>query len=288
MKILVTGGAGFIGTALVRFLLDDRHVVRSIDPTPTPSRDVDAVQADLRDAEALRRALKRIEAVYHLAWAFYPNDERREIEENLLGTLTLLEACRQANVKQLVFASTAVVYGPTGDQTVHEGDACHPEQTTIGGPAYGITKLACEGYCLAASRDGPAATILRLHGVFDETHLGPFGAMLKGAKKGKDIVAIAEAGGPYAHIDDVVGALGGVLARNEALGEVFNVAGHRFIRDAEIAAYIAERAGGCRVVLRSDPSQGMIRVSTDKLRHKIGYAPRGDDFLRAAIDAHLR
>lgn len=288
MKILVTGGAGFIGTALVRCLLDGRHTVRSIDPIPTPSRDVDAIRADLRDTGALRRALKGIEVVYHLAWAFCPKDGRREIEENLLGTLTLLEACRQANVRQLVFASTAVVYGPTGDRTVHEGDACHPGQTTIGGPAYGITKLACEGHCLAASRDGPTATILRLHGVFDETHLGPFAPMIEEARKGKDVVAIAEAGGPYAHIDDVIQALDGVLARNEALGEVFNVAGHRFIRDAEIAAYIAKRAGGCRVVPRSDPSQGMIRVSTDKLRHKIAYAPRGDDFLRAAIDAHLR
>ncbi len=290
MKILVTGGAGFIGSALVTLLLHADHTVRVLDREPPHARQAgfEYVQDDLVDAEKVARVLVGIEVVYHLAWAFHPEDGRREVEENLLGTLNLLKASTEAGVGHFIFASSAVVYGPTGERPVSENDPCHPEQTTIGGPAYGITKLACEGYCLAAQRNGPAVTILRLHGVFHEARLGQFSPMFEQAAEGRDLTAIAEAGGQYAHLDNVTWAMREVLGRDESLGEVFNVAGQQVYHDAMIAEYIAKRAGtGSRVVLQSNPSQAMISVSINKLTRTIGYRPRKRDFLRDLIDARF-
>ena len=89
--------------------------------------------------------MQGMDAICHLAWGFYPGDERRELQENIPGTLTLLQAALGAGVRQVVFASTAVVYGPTGPARVGEECPCHPERSAIGGPVYGIAKLACEG-----------------------------------------------------------------------------------------------------------------------------------------------
>jgi UDP-glucose 4-epimerase len=243
---------------------------------------------DLLDARELSPALERVDAVYHLAWSFLPGDHRREIEQNLLGTLNMIEACQAANVRHVIFASTAAVYGPTGDEPARESDPCHPERTTVGGPVYATTKLACEHYWLASQRDGPAVTVLRIHGVFSEDRLAHFSTMIRQAVASRDVVAVAEAGGQYAHLDDVVWALAAVLGRDEAFGEVFNVAGSRVYRDPDIARYIAARAGiRRRVVLISDPGQAMISVSADKLTRTIGFRPRESDFLREFIDARL-
>ncbi len=233
-------------------------------------------------------ALDEIEAVYHLAWSFYAGDCRREVEENLAGTLNLLDACKASRVSHVIFASTAVVYGPTGNKPAREADPCRPEHSTIGGPVYGITKLACEKYSLACQRDGPAVTVMRIHGVFSEDRLGQFSAMIEQATEGRDVVAVAEAGGQYALLDDVVRAMCGVLGRDKTLGEVFNVAGSRVYRDREIASYIAGKAGaGSNVTLVRDPGQGMISVSVDKLSQTMGYHPRESDFLKKFIDARF-
>jgi UDP-glucose 4-epimerase len=246
------------------------------------------VHGDLLDAGDLTIALDGIGAVYHLAWGFYPGDYRREVEENLLGTLNLLEACKTSRVRHLIIASTAVVYGPTGREPACEADPCHPERTAIGGPVYAITKLACEHYCLACQRDGPAVTVLRIHGVFSEDRLAQFSGMIEQATEGRDIIAVAEAGGQYVHLDDVVWAMCGVLEKDGAPGEVFNVAGCRVYRDSDIARHIAAKAGsGSKVTLFSDPGQGMVSVSVDKLSQAIGYHPRESDFLRELIDACL-
>jgi UDP-glucose 4-epimerase len=292
MNILVTGGSGYIGMALVRSLIHHGHTVHVFDllpPVPKQSQEYfEYVSGDMLDPENLASALEDIEAVYHLAWSFYPDDNRREVEENLLGTLNLLEACQAAGVKHFIFASSATVYGPTGEEPVHESDPCHPERSTIGGPVYAITKLACEYTILASQHDGLAATIMRIHGVFSKDRLAQFSTMIEQATKAKDILAIAQSGGPYTLLEDVVWAMRGVLGKDEAFGEIFNLAGNRNYLDRNLAEYIAQKARtGSKVVLMNNPGEGMISVSIDKLARTIGYHPCESDFLREFIDAHF-
>jgi nucleoside-diphosphate-sugar epimerase len=292
MNILVTGGAGFIGSALCNALASAGHVVRVLDRKPPDGMHGRAageyVQDDLSDVARAAEALRDIEAVYHLAWAFYPEDPRREIEENLLGTLNLLEACQTSQVRRFIFGSSATVYGPTGAEPARETDLCRPHMTTIGGPVYANTKLACEQYCLGAQLEAMAVTVMRIHGVFSRDRLAQFSKMIEQAKKCQDVIAIAHAGGQYAHLDDVIWALCEILARGDAGGEIFNLAGHRNYRDRDMAEYIASKAcTSSNVMLIDDPGEEMISVSVEKLSQTMGYAPRRTDFLREFIDAQF-
>jgi UDP-glucose 4-epimerase len=289
MNILVTGGTGYIGQALGSSLLKAGHAVRILDLLSPHRKQVQSgcefVQGDLLDTRVLISALYEIEAIYHLAWSFCPQDHRREVEENLLGTLNLLDACKATKVKHLIFASSAVVYGPTGVEPANEGDLCQPQRSTIGGPVYAITKLACEYFILASQHVGPAASLMRIHGVFSKNRLAQFSHMIKQAAEAKDIVAIAQAGGQYAHLDDVVWALCEVLGKEKAFGEVFNLAGCHEYRDGELAEYISDKSRtGSKVTLLDDPGQAMISVSIDKLSRTFGYQPQESDFLRKFID----
>jgi nucleoside-diphosphate-sugar epimerase len=292
MDVLVIGGAGYIGMALVRSLIHHGHTVRVSDlqpPAPKQTQEgFEYVPGNLLNPGSLGSSLEGMEAVYHLAWSFYPEDHRREVEENLLGTLNLLEACKAARIRQLIFASSAVVYGPTGVEPACESDPCQPHRSTIGGPVYAVTKLACEYTILASQNDGPAATIMRIHGVFSQDRLAQFSQMIEQATEAKDILAIAQAGGSYALLDDVIWAMCGVLGKDETLGEVYNLAGSRNYLDRDLAGYIAQKARtGSKVVLINDPGEGMISVSVDKLSRTIGYQPCESDFLREFIDARF-
>lgn len=289
MKVLVTGGAGYIGSNLANAFHRLGHAVRVLDVRSGGSEGAlepgcDFVQGNLSDAEAVARALQDIEVVCHLAWGFYPGDEQRELQENIAGTLNLLQAALEAGIEHLVFASTAVVYGPAGPTRADERHPCHPERSAIGGMVYGIAKLACEKLCLAYGRQGMPATILRMHGVFGRGHLAQFGQMIEQALAGQPVRCIREAGGEYARLEDVLRAFVAAMGTPQTYGETYNLAGTYTYRDLELARYIVEAAdSSSKIEASEDPTQGMISVSIDKLRRALGIEPGGGEFLNALI-----
>jgi UDP-glucose 4-epimerase len=286
MKVLVTGGAGYVGSHLVDALRQAGHAVRALDLRPASGN---FIQGSVADLSLVAQAVRDVEVIHHLAWGFYPEDERCELRENLFGTLNLLEAALAAGVKHFLFASTAVVYGPTGSIRVDEEHPCHPERSTIGGPVYGLTKLACEKLCLVYQRRGLPVTIFRVHGVFSQGHLSQFGQMIQQALAGQPVEAIREAGGEYAHLEDVLTAFLLAMDNPKAHGEVFNLAGSHTYRDPELARYIVETAEPeSRIELMEDPTQGMISVSVDKLRRLLEYGPARGEFLIGLIRRALR
>jgi nucleoside-diphosphate-sugar epimerase len=188
-----------------------------------------------------------------------------------------------------VLASTAVVYGPSGPIQVDEKHPCHPERSTIGGPVYGITKLACEQLCLVYQRQGLPVTIFRMHGVFSQGHLSQFGRMIEQALAGEPVRVIQEAGGEYGHLKDIVRAFLLAMGNPKARGEVFNLAGSHTYRDPELAHYIVEATGSeSQIELVEDPTQAMISVSVDKLLRLLGYEPEGGEFLIRLIQCFLQ
>ena len=128
-RVLVTGGGGFLGGAIVRLLLSDGITVRSFSRgqyAELEALGVEQVQGDLTDAQAVRRACRDVEAVFHVAaragvWgkyaAFYG--------PNVLGTENIIQACREAGVQRLIYTSSpSVVFGGmvrrrVGDRFVH-------------------------------------------------------------------------------------------------------------------------------------------------------------------------
>ncbi len=153
MHLLITGGAGFIGSNLVRAALDRGHQVRVFDNLSTGYEsnldgvDCELVRADLRDQDAVADAARGIEAIFHLgALGSVPrsiNDPRTTHEVNITGTLNVLESARAADVGNVYFASSSSVYGANPALPKQEREWVRPMSP------YAVSKLAGEQYILA-------------------------------------------------------------------------------------------------------------------------------------------
>ncbi len=149
MKILVTGGAGYIGSVVTEELLNDGHETIVLDNLFKGHRAAvnpraKFVQADLMDGDALRRALKvnQVEAVIHMAAHSLVGESVEQpakyYENNVVAGLKLIDAMRECGVLKLVFSSTAATYGEPEKQPIEETDGTNPTNP------YGESKLAFE------------------------------------------------------------------------------------------------------------------------------------------------
>lgn len=150
--ILVTGGAGFIGSNLVDALVAQGYAVRVLDNLSTGKREnlpqdprVELIVGDVADAQVVRRALQGCRAVVHLAAVASVqasvDDPVGTHQSNLVGTLNLCEAMREAGVRRVVFASSAAVYGNNG-----EGQSIDEDTPKAPMTPYAADKLASEHY----------------------------------------------------------------------------------------------------------------------------------------------
>jgi nucleoside-diphosphate-sugar epimerase len=170
--VLVTGGAGFIGSNLVRGLLDRGDDVVVLDNFATGSRsnldglDVKVVEGELRSYERVHNAVRGAEVVFHLgALGSVPRSVQDPLTSsavNVEGTLNVLLAARDEGVQRVVYSSSSSVYGVRRDLPVKEDAPPDPLSP------YGVTKLAAERFCVAFARvyDGLETTVLRFFNVF--------------------------------------------------------------------------------------------------------------------------
>tara|TARA_R110000787_G_scaffold46612_8_gene113028 strand:+ start:20376 stop:21278 length:903 start_codon:yes stop_codon:yes gene_type:complete len=146
MRILVLGGAGFIGAHIVEELLSEGHFVRVLDRSPASKcLSVEYIQIDFNDVMALSEALVDIDTVIHLVSTSVPstsnNDPVSDINGNLVNTIRLLEAMKNSGVKKIIyFSSGGTVYGHPQISPMDEFHVTNPVCS------YGIVKLAIEKY----------------------------------------------------------------------------------------------------------------------------------------------
>lgn len=157
MKCTITGGAGFIGSNLVKQLLEDGHEVTVLDNLMSgyhsnldPFPQVRFIEGDIRDETAVEAAVDAAEVVFHLAASV---GNKRSIdyplidaEINVMGTLKVLEAARRAGVRKIVASSSAGIFGELKTLPIREDHAVEPDSP------YGSTKLCMEKLCLSYAK----------------------------------------------------------------------------------------------------------------------------------------
>ena len=136
MNVLVTGGAGFIGSHIARTLLERGDNVRVLDNFSTGKRDnlagldVEIIEADLRDASALTQACRAVDTIFHeAAFVSVPQSMQEPkdcFDVNVTGTASLFDAARKAGVRRVVFATSAAVYGDVDDYPLTEESPLRP------------------------------------------------------------------------------------------------------------------------------------------------------------------
>jgi UDP-glucose 4-epimerase len=171
-KVLVTGGGGFIGSNLVRALLERGDIVRVLDNFATGNRDnldgvdVEVVEGELRSYERVHNAVRGAEVVFHLgALGSVPRSVQDPLTTsavNVEGTLNVLLAARDEGVRRVVYASSSSVYGSAATLPAQEASPVDPVSP------YGVAKLAAERYCVSFSRvyESFETVVLRYFNVF--------------------------------------------------------------------------------------------------------------------------
>ncbi|HUR63024.1 MAG TPA: NAD(P)-dependent oxidoreductase [Candidatus Thermoplasmatota archaeon] len=225
---LVTGGAGFLGQAVVRRLAALGHAVRVLDTAPRPAElaglALDYRQGDVRDAAAITAAMQGVDAVCHAAAALPIHRSKALIHAvNVDGTRNLLEAAAASPRKpRFVFISSTAVYGLHKEHPITEENRLVPV-----GP-YGASKVEAEALC-ASYRDRLHVAILRPKTFLGEGRLGVFEILFDWIADGKRIPLIGKGHNKYQLLDveDLVDAI--LLAAAHPRGsDTFNVAADRF------------------------------------------------------------
>src|SRR5437764_6468129 len=254
MRVLVTGGSGFIGSHVVDKLRARGHVPVIYDLRPSPWHEpgtVDTVLGSITDREALERALHSCDAVAHLAAVADVNDVHAEPEDaervNARGTVAVLEAARRAGVKRIVYASTIWVYS---DCHADEVD----EETLLPAPShlYTSTKLAGELYCKAYQElYGIDYTILRF-GI-------PYGPRAREAAVIPAFVGKALRGEPltlagdgsqsrrFVYVEDLAEGVALAVA-DVARNRVYNLASEENVSIRQIAESVRQEMGDVEIV----------------------------------------
>jgi UDP-glucose 4-epimerase len=269
-KVLVTGGAGFIGSHLVDKLLEQGNEVTCYDNLDeyytgkeaniehlAENKQFRAVNADILDYNKLAHSMKDVEFVFHLAAQpgvrFSMEHPTKTTMVNVLGTLNVLKASKEAKIKRMVFASTSSVYGEAKFLPINE------EHPTAPISVYGASKLAAEKYCKVYNDQlGLPLVMLRYHTVYGPRQR-PDMAFHKWTKSyfdGKPIVIYGDGNQTrdFTFVTDIVQCTLNAAEAENVDGEVFNVGGGSNVTVNEVVQTLLKEVdtdGSAKVVYES-------------------------------------
>jgi UDP-glucose 4-epimerase len=291
VRILVTGGAGFIGSHLVTRLLSEGHEVRVLDNLSTGKRanlaeaggSVELIEGDIREPPAVRRATRDCEAVIHLAAVpSVPRsiaDPDATHDANATGTLNVLAAARDAGVVRVVFASSSSIYGAAAELPKRESLRPLPISP------YAVSKLCAENYCRSFFEVFGLGTVaLRYFNVFGprqdpkSEYAAVIPRFVRAYQHGEPPVIFGdgEQSRDFTYIDNVVEANLAALATPRGDGRVYNIACGEGITLNRLATILRELTGADVAAVHGPPRSGDIRHSVADIglaRRELGYHP---------------
>jgi UDP-glucose 4-epimerase len=290
-RVLVTGGGGFIGSNLVRALLERGDEVRVLDNFSTGLRenlaglddDVEMIEGELRSYERVHNAVRGVEVVFHQgALPSVPRSVQDPLTTNAVnveGTLNVLLAARDEGIRRVVFASSSSVYGDAAELPQREDSAPQPIAP------YGVAKLAAERYCSTFSRVYAIETVaLRYFNVFGprQNPLSQYAAVvvkfihLVAAGEPVPIDGDGETSRDFTYVSNVVDANLLAADADGVNGRVLNVAAGGSHTVNELADTIGELLERPVEKRYGPPRQGDIRASwadISEARRLLGYEP---------------
>ena len=249
MLYLLTGGAGFLGINLVRFLLARGHAVRSLDIAPFEYPEqgaIDEIRGDIRDRRAVDRAMSGVDIVVHCAAAL-PLYRRDEIfSTNVEGTRIVLDSALEQHVPRVVHISSTAVYGIPDHHPIYEDDRLQ------GVGPYGESKIGAERMCLEVRAKGLCVSILRPKSFVGPERLGAFELLFDWASDGHNFPVLGSGNNRYQLLDveDLCEAiyLCATLDRNR-VDDAFNVGAKEFSTMRQDFQAVLDHAGhGKRIV----------------------------------------
>ena len=286
MRVLITGGAGFIGSHLAREWSRFSDVV-VLDNLRTGSRgnldgmELEFIEGDIKDHALLDSLMKGVDIVFHLA-AMVSVPESVEspeacVRDNVLGTLNLLQAAAREKVRRFIFASSAAVYGNNPEMPKTEDMLPEPKSP------YAVTKLDGEYYLeFFREHHGLSTASLRFFNVFGpgQNPSGPYASavpvFITNALKGEPITIFGDGSQTrdFIFVSDIVSALS-FLARQDNVSGVYNAGYSQSTRVDELATMIREQLQSSSRIRHEDERAGDVKhsyASADKLK-SLGWVP---------------
>ena len=299
-RFLITGGAGFLGINLTRFLLDQGEAVTSLDLAPfdyPDTRDrITVVQGDIRNPADVRKAMAGVDLVVHGAAALPLYKPADIYSTDIEGTRVVLEEALRAKVQRIIHVSSTAVYGVPDHHPLLETDAMH------GVGPYGEAKVAAEALCVEGRARGLCLPIIRPKSFIGPERLGVFAMLYEWASEGRHFPILGSGDNLYQYLDveDLCQAIWLCATLPEdRVNDTFNIGAERYGTPRSDFQAVLDAAGfGRRIIpipekpailalrlleaLRLSPLYRWIYetvgkesfVSIEKAKQILGFAPK--------------
>lgn len=292
-RVLITGGAGFIGTHLAERLCDNNMVIifdnlrrDSLSETQLRSHpNVEVIEGDVLDLGRVKSVLDGVDTVIHLAAiagvSSYYAEPVKTLRVNIIGTANVIESAVQVGVRTFVYLSSSEIFGPNALDTDEESACCL-------GPVsdrrwvYGTSKLAGEHLILRHGEEyGIDCSVLRPFNVYGprQTGEGAIANFCAAAVQGKPLMVYGDGSAirAWCYITDMVDAVVKVLCLPGSVGHVFNIGNpNESLTTIELARRISGLVGGVEIQLvPTQRAEVHARIPTiEKARRTLGYEPK--------------
>lgn len=230
MKVLITGGAGFLGLHIAHYFHSKKWQLRILDighfPAEEYPKGTEYIHGDVRDKRQVAEAIKGCDVIIHAAAALPLRSREEIITTNVDGTRNVMEECVKQNISRVVYISSTAVYGVPKKHPVYETDPM------VGVGPYGESKIGAEEVCQEYRKKGLIVTIIRPKTFLGTHRLGVFEILFDWIKDGKKIPLIGNGENHYQllEVDDLVEAIYSCIIhkKEEEINTEFNVGALKF------------------------------------------------------------